>query len=220
MRFDDIKILTLAVIVSFLFAASSLVLGQQEYSGIMNASISQPIQITLSGNMTEGIFFTNTTEIGTQYSITNMTALNNATANYFRNTSIIYNGTEYYVTSSGSNNVNVTTYHCACDHLLCQAGGDCAAGVDKLYVNDTADGGVGWANGTVTDFTDHSPPNSNYYFPDPDTYQEIGIIDVGNNLYLRYWVNPRPDTAPSGTYQTTFRVRAVEKGTSSGTCSC
>jgi hypothetical protein len=217
MKIDLIKVLAIAVLATFGWTLVG-VFGDQEYSGMaMNASISQPIDITLSGNYTAGIFFTNTTEIGTQYPITDMTVLNNATANYWTKMGADSNSTDYYVTSSASNTINITVWHCACTHLICQAGGDCAAGTDVLYVNDTADGGVGWANGTIANFETHAPAS---YFPDPDNYQVLGKVDAGDDLYMRYWVNPRPNSAPSGDYEGTFSIRAVEESTSVGACSC
>ena len=217
MKIDSMKLLAIAILASFGWTVMSA-FGQQEYTGmVMNASLLQPISISISGNLTNGVFFTNGTQIGIQYPIAVMTVLNNATANYWNTSS----GSSYYVMSALANTINISAYHCACDDLTCEAGGSCAAGTDKMYVSYTADGGVAWANGTASNFAVHAPPDTtNYYFPGIDSYQVLGVVDNGRVLYLRYWNNPRPNNAPSGNYTTTFKVRAVETGISAGTCSC
>jgi hypothetical protein len=199
-----------------LLATTNISFGEQEYTSIMNASIQQPICIQLSGNYSQGVFFTNTTTIGVQYPITNMLALNNATGNYYGPSY----GTTYSVQACSGNTIDIKVAHCACDNLKCSSG-DCAVGVDQLYVSYASGGGVGWANGTSATFDVHTPPNSNYYFPDIDTYQIIaGNLTPGSYIYMRYWIDPRPDNAPSGKYNTTFSIRAVEITQSIGTCSC
>ncbi|OGI15269.1 hypothetical protein A3K63_05010 [Candidatus Micrarchaeota archaeon RBG_16_49_10] len=221
MKIDVIKILFVAVFASFLWVSTSLVFGDQQFTDKpMNASLSQPICIEISANYTLGVFFTNTSQIGTQYAITDTSVLNNATSNYLNGTA--YNQTAYWVNACSTNAINVTGYHCVCAELTCSSG-DCAAGTDVLYVNYTADGGVGWTNATSTDPAD-APADSNYYFPIIDSYQMVApnlqASGAGRYMYLRYWINPRPNNAPSGVYNTTYQVRGVEIGTASGTCSC
>ncbi|MBU5689410.1 MAG: hypothetical protein KQA41_04270 [Candidatus Aenigmarchaeota archaeon] len=212
------KILKISIILLFILflANTTITLGQQDFQAIMNASIQQPICIQLSNNYSAGVFFTNTTTIGIQYPITNMKVLNNATANYVGASF----GTEYYVQACPGNTINVKVAHCACDDLICQSG-DCAVGTDKLYVANTSQGGVGWANGTTATFSTHIPPGNSYYFQGIDQYQIIaGDLAPSSSIYMRYWMDPRPDSAPSGKYQTTFQIRAVEISSSIGTCSC
>jgi hypothetical protein len=188
----------------------------QEFKSIMNASIQQPICIQLSSNYSAGVFFTNTTTIGIQYPITNMGVLNNATGNYLETSY----GTTYSVQACPGNTIDIKVAHCACDNLKCSSG-DCAVNVDQLYVSKTSDGGVGWANGTSATFSQHTPIDDNYYFTGIDTYQLIaGNITPSNYIYMRYWIDPRPNNAPSGVYNTTFNIRAVEITQSFGTCSC
>lgn len=214
----DEKYLLLAISSLFfiLIAVTTISLGQQEYRSIMNASIQQPICIQLSGNYSEGVFFTNTTTIGAQYPITNMLVLNNATGNYYGPSY----GTTYSIQACSGNTINIKVAHCACENLKCSSG-DCAIGVDQLYVSYEADGGVGWANGTTATFNIHAPPDTSYYFPDTDVYQIIaGNVSPGDSVFMRYWIDPRPNNAPSGVYNTTFNIRAVEIAQNIGTCSC
>ncbi|MEM5776843.1 MAG: hypothetical protein QXJ06_00145 [Candidatus Aenigmatarchaeota archaeon] len=205
------------IFLAILLAITAVSFGQQEYSSIMNVSISQPICIQLSGNYSTGILFTNTTNKGTQVNITYMTGLNNATANYLAAS----DGTAYYIQACAGNTIDVKAAHCACEDLICKSG-DCIVGTDKLYVTYGPGGGVGWANGTTATFNVHSPPDTtNYYFQSLDSYQIIaGNITPGGYIYMRYWIDPRPDNAPSGVYNNTFRVRAVEINSNFGTCSC
>ncbi|MEM5777121.1 MAG: hypothetical protein QXJ06_01595 [Candidatus Aenigmatarchaeota archaeon] len=207
----------LKIVIVFLFIIfivnTAITLGNQDYQAIMNASIQQPICIQLSNNYSAGVFFTNTTTIGVQYPITNMKVFNNATDNYVGASS----GTEYYVQACPGNTINVKVAHCACDDLVCQSG-DCALGVDKLYVANTSQGGVGWANGTTATFSTNVPLLN---FTATDQYQIIaGDLSPNSYIYMRYWIDPRPDSAPSGNYQTTFQIRAVEINSVIGACTC
>lgn len=215
---NRVLLITMLFLVGFLWITIKVSFSQQEFSSRMNASISQPICISLSQSYSTGIFFTNTTTIGTQYAITNMGVLNNATDNY-RGTNF---ATMYNVTACAGNTIGVKIAHCACEDLTCQAGGTCNPSTDVLYVQYSTGGGVGWANGTSGTNVPNSPPNTNYYFPLPDNYQQISDSDVepSETLHLRYWIDPRPDAAPSGVYMANFSIRAVENSTTFGTCSC
>jgi len=208
------KYLIAAIIIVSFLAFTTIVFGQQEYNSIMNASIKQPICIQLSGNYSDGIFFTNTTTVGAQYPITDMSVWNNATGNYWGSSS----GTVYYIQACPGNAVSVKVAHCACEDLLC-SGGDCSTGVDRLYVQYIGgQGGVGWANGTTPTFGTHTPSQ---YFAGTDSFDYIaGNLTAGGSIYMRYWIDPRPNNAPSGIYNNTFKIRAVEITTSIGTCSC
>ena len=210
--------LYLLVTIFVLFCLSiSKTFGQsQEYTSIMNASILQPICVVLSSNYTTGVLFTNSTTKGVQYPITNMTILNNATGNYVEAS----DGTAYYVQACSGNTINIKVAHCACDDMLCTGGG-CVAGTDKLYVTNTSEGGIGWANGTTANFNIHGPPSNSYYFTNLDTYYNISdSIAAGSKSYIRYWIDPRPNNAPSGNYEAQFKIIAFEVTSTHGSCSC
>jgi len=191
------------------------VISQQTYSDMpMNASISQPVCITLSGTYSQGIFFTNTTTIGTQYPITNMTTWNNATHNY-KGT----NGNTWYnVTACAGNAINVKVAHCACSDLVCQSG-SCTPGTDLLYVTDSGGlGAVGWANHTTASSVPHLPV---YNFSGTDIYQQISpSLAASSTIHIRYWIDPRPNNAPSGVYRANYTIQAVEEKSNFGTCTC
>jgi hypothetical protein len=197
-------------------ASFSLVEGQNEVTGPINASISQPICIQASGNLTAGIFFTNRTTIGVQYPITDMTVANNATGNYWGPGG----GTVYNVTACSGNTINVTVYQSACDNLK---NGTNEIFVDYAPGDAPGEGGQGlfFGNGTTP-----TAPTLNTSSPPPwtlkvDTFVLIGYrLDKNENIYLRYWLNPRPNNAPSGVYNTTYLIRAVEFGTLPGSGAC
>jgi hypothetical protein len=225
MKVNSKTILIIIVTISFLWASLDIVFSDQEFTNKpMNASISQPICIEISGNYSIGVLFTNTTTIGTQYPITNMGVLNNATSNYWNNSA-----TEYWIRACTGNTINSSVYHCACEDLTCSSG-SCAVGTDRLYVSYTADGGVGWANGTNSSVNGvpDSPPSTSYYFAGTKAYQLVGLrLDPSGSypgayryVYLKYWIDPRPNGVPSGVYNTTYKIRAVETGTSAGSCTC
>ena len=226
MKKEEMIGFTLATLL--LVVAMSLPVFSPEYSGPMNASIQQVISISLSENLTKGIFFTNDTMNDTQVNISVMEGRNNAIYNYPGGDQ---SKTEYWIQST-SGTTNVTICHCACAPLTCSGGGLCTIGTDTLAVACSNPGSpddcVGFYN-TSNDNTGGSMSSGytspNFGFPAIDQYQIIGPI-VDNNKYvnLRYWLNPNPDNAPSGIYNTTWMIRAVESdGTSPGncgTCSC
>jgi hypothetical protein len=174
---------------------------QAEYTGrIMNASISQPICIVLSDKLTEGIFFTNTTTIGIQYPITNMTTENNATQNY---NGPGY-GTLYNVTACGGNTINISTWLNACEHLK--------NGTNTIYLTyDAGDNGQGAFFGNGTTATTPTLTVSSAWALYVDNYRLIGNNTApGNTTFLRFWLDPYPNNAPSGIYNTTFKIKAQE----------
>lgn len=188
------------------------IFAQSQYGGYeMNASIQQVISITLSGNLTTGIFFTNTTTIGIQYPITNMTVWNNATANYWGSSY----GTEYYVNVSGLTNIKVC--HCACSDLKCnnQRTPECSG--FSMPLNGTGtDEGVKWINDTTS-----NPGNNPTYLLQNLTYQVVaGSLASGNAIYLRYWLDPYPNNTPSGSYNTTYIFKGVDYVQTCGACTC
>jgi hypothetical protein len=207
------KILFCLIVLLGIASLASMTLGQNEATGPINASISQPISINTSGNLTVGIFFTNGTQIGIQYPITNVTIENNATGNYW---GASY-GTEYYVGSSVGNTINITIGFTACDNLRNSTLG--------AYINltwDTGDGGQGafFGNSTTSATAPSLTVSSDYAFK-VDAWTIPGpLVSPGQKLYLRFWLDPWPNNVPSGIYNTTYKIRAVEYNTSLGSAVC
>jgi hypothetical protein len=209
------KILFCLIVLLGIASLVSMTMGQTNVAtGPVNASISQPITIQTSGNLSAGIFFTNGSTIGVQYPITDVTIENNATANYWGSNY----GTEYWVQSASSNKINITIHFTACDDLKNSTLGS--------YINVTwdnsADGGQGAFFGNGTSAT--APTlnvNPNYAFKKVPNWVVVGSkVDAGNTIYLRFWLDPWPNNAPSGIYNTTYKILAVEYGTDPGTASC
>jgi hypothetical protein len=46
------------------------------------------------------------------------------------------------------------------------------------------------------------------------------MLDAGKDIYLRYWLNPWPNNAPTGIYNTTYKIRAVDYTQSPGSGAC
>jgi hypothetical protein len=197
-----IGVLTVAALIT-------LVLAQQEYTGMpMNASISQPICIQLSGNLSAGIFFTNKTTIGVQYPITDMTVANNATGNYWGPNF----GTVYWVKACSGNTINVSVYQSACDNLY-----NSTLGAYIYLTYDSGDGGQGafFGNSTTSATAPTLSETQPYAFKVDDYVmlaERIWPAAGYDTVYLRYWLDPWPNNAPSGIYNTTYKIRAEEVG--------
>ena len=212
--------LTLSFIL-FAIAILPMVFSQkitEEGPYIMNASLEQPIYIQLSGNLTAGIFFTNTTTHDVQYPITNMTAWNNATKNYPGG----INSTGYWVRAGPGNTANIKICHCACANLTC-VGGLCSPS-DTLSVGCADPGNpsdcVGFTNYT-SDTMGEVGDSVDYGFPGTLTNQIIGAnVTPGQYVNLRYWLDPYPDNKPSGNYQTQLKIYATEVEGTCGSCPC
>jgi hypothetical protein len=207
------KILLCLITLLGIASLASMSAGQVDVTGPVNASISQPISINVSGNLTAGIFFTNTTTIGVQYPITNVTTENNATANYWGSNY----GTEYYVGSSIGNTINITIGFTACENLY--------NSTLNAYINltyDTGDGGQGafFGNSTTSATAPSLSTTSDYAFK-VDAWTLPGpLVSPGQILYLRFWLDPWPNNIPSGIYNTTYKIRAVEYNTNLGSAVC
>lgn len=213
-----IGLIVLATIGALLFPAFAVT----EYTGQpMNATLEQVISFTISNELTAGIFFTgeviNSTTYGTQYNLTSMTAWANATYNYGP-IGTTYNATMFNMTAGG-NTINITMYQCPCNHLLCQSG-TCIVGTDFLYVNNTNSEGVKWINGTNRFPADSGTYWFTYTGGTDDMTLVGGRVDANNVIHMRYWLNPYPDTEPSGIYNTTFNVKILEYGKTAPTCAC
>ena len=100
----------IGILAIFLLVAGSLMipgLSQTTQTGPMNASIRQMISISISGNLTAGILFTNDTTNGTLVNITQMSAWNGAMWNF--DNGYVNGGvnTSYWVLNTGST-TNIT----------------------------------------------------------------------------------------------------------------
>jgi hypothetical protein len=212
----DEKMITIAITLALLGSFLPVIADQEYPPKPMNASISQPICIELSGNLSQGIFFTNTTTIGVQYPITNMTAANNATGNYWGEGG----GTVYWVKACSGNTINVTVYQSACENLK--------NGTNTIYLTfDSGDGGQGGFIGNSTaSATAPTLSETEGYAMLVDSYKlvidRIAPVGLGGPEYgyLRYWLDPWPNSAPSGTYNTTYKIKAVELGVDPGSGGC
>jgi hypothetical protein len=227
------------LIILFISAAFAVSVFSQSatYSGPMNVSVSLVLQISLSGNLTNGIWFTNGTQNNTQYNLTNSTYLdawNNAIYDYPDGSNW---NTSYWIQALSSNTINMTVCQCPCANLICRSGsGMCSSPTDFYNVTYNCqtgnEGGVGFRNGTNTSVsapwpTPYAPSYGSAFqgFGLADAYTVIGaVIGPGNYTNLRYWLDPYPNSEPSGIYNATWQIRAVESlGTaagSCGTCSC
>jgi hypothetical protein len=195
-------------------ATMTLGQGQQEWAGMpMNASIQQVACIILSGNLSQGIFFTNGSSIGLpQVPISLMDVKNNATGNYWGPSST----TVYNVTSCSGVTINQSVYLSACDNLM---------NGTQNYINLTwyATGSQGAFFGNDTSNSAASPSLSatqNYSFKVDDYVMVAYKLDVNQNIYLRFWLDPWPNNAPTGIYNTTYKIRAVDYTQSPGSGVC
>jgi hypothetical protein len=206
------KILFCLIVLLGMASLASMTMGQaNEKTGPINASISQPITIQTSGNLTVGIFFTNGTQIGIQYPITNVSAKNNATANYWGSGY----GTEYWVQSDNSNTINISVYFTACENLENKTLG--------AYINLTYNAGEGafFGNSTTTDAsTPGLNPTAGYAFNVDNWVTFASQLDKGNKIYLRFWLDPWPNNVPTGIYNTTYKIRAVDYTQNPGSAVC
>jgi hypothetical protein len=206
------KILFCLIVLLGMASLASMTMGQaNEKTGPINASISQPITIQTSGNLTVGIFFTNGTQIGIQYPITNVSAKNNATANYWGSGY----GTEYWVQSDNSNTINISVYFTACENLENKTLG----AYINLTWNPSGSQGAFFANGTSATAPTLNPTDA-WAFKVDNWVTFTSQLDKGNKIYLRFWLDPWPDNAPTGIYNTTYKIRAVDYTQDPGSAVC
>jgi hypothetical protein len=154
--------------------------------------------ISLSPKLSEGIFFTNRTgaEINQQYNVEN-NAWNNATWNY----NATSKQTAYWINNTGT----VPMDFClkANSDLTCSQGA-CAG------VTISADN-IGWNNSTSNDQDNPSYDTSKRLSL---SYQKVAFgVSPGATIYLRFWLYVSVGK-PSGIYNTTYSVKAVEEGQS------
>jgi hypothetical protein len=206
------KILFCLIVLLGMASLASMTMGQSEQTGPVNASISQPISIQVSPNLTTGIFFTNGTQIGIQYPITNVSHPNNATGNYW---GASY-GTVYWVQSAGSNTINISVYFTACENLENKTLG--------AYINLTYNSGDGGQGAFFANGTSATAPTLNetepWAFKVDNWVTFAPKLDVGNYIYLRFWLDPWPNNIPTGIYNTTYKIRAVDYTQDPGSAAC
>jgi len=198
---DKIAISLIGILVIGWFVTSVTAQQYSQQTGPINASISQPISVTFSDVLKNGIFFTNGTQQITQYPITDVSYDNNATHNYACSGS----GTCYNVSSASTNTVNITIYLSACDNLK--------NGTNAIYLTwDSNDNGQGafFANGTSATEPTLSPTQPWAFLV--DEFKPIFVKLAPNQVaYFRFWLDPWPNNAPSGIYNTTYLIRAYEE---------
>jgi len=206
LSFSAIVISLLLVSLPGIFAVT------EQYGGPMNATIQQYISFTMSNNLTAGIFFTNDTGsvTGVQYNLTEMDAWNNGTGNFIG----AGGGTVYNITAVAGNTAPIMVCHCVCGNLTCISG-DCAAGSDYLYTTAGAQGseGIEWGNGTTPTNVPTTPTQSYSEFLGTGEFQYQAVntsLPASADIYLRYWLDPNPDTMTSGVYNTTYKFKIVE----------
>ncbi len=155
------------------------------------------IQILISEKLSEGIFFTNLTGSiqNKQYPISNMKVWNNATWNY--NQSDPNKATAYWIKNTGTNPEDICIK--ADSDLICSSGA-CAG-------NSISTDNIAWSNSTSSD-----PPFNT------EKRLSLNYVKIAYNVqpdqivYFRFWLNPEPDNLPSGVYNTTYSIKAVEAG--------
>ncbi|MEM5854647.1 MAG: LamG domain-containing protein [Candidatus Aenigmatarchaeota archaeon] len=155
------------------------------------------ISAELSPKLSEGIFFTNRTgaEINQQFPI--HIDWNNATWNYNASNK----KTEYWVNNTGT--VAFDLCFKANSHLTCSSGS--CAGLTIDISN------VAWNNSTLTDENNPSFDTSKRLSLN---YQKVAFnVAPSQLIYFRFWVNV-PFGQPSGIYNSTFSVKAVDVGIS------
>lgn len=162
----------------------------------------QSISISISGNLSEGIFFTSLegSKVNKQYDV-NISTWNNATWNYNNTPSPGNYKTLYWIQNTG--NVNEDFCMKANSDLICSQGP--CTGV-SIYINN-----VTWNNATIND---QNTPSFDTTKRMSTSYTKIAYnVNVGSYIYLRFWLYVDIGK-PSGIYNTTYSIRGVEAGTS------
>ena len=157
--------------------------------------------IETSEKLTEGIFFTNKTgsEQNVQYNC-EINTWNNATWNY--NATDTSRITEYWIKNTGTAPEDFCMK--ANSDLEC-SGGACGSGVSISIDN------VAWNNDTVNNETNPVYDTTKRL---STSYQKVAYnVEPNSYVYLRFWLFV-PSDKPSGIYNTTYSVKAVESGES------
>jgi hypothetical protein len=157
------------------------------------------VAISISDELAKGIFYTNRTgsELNQQFNV-EINTWNNATWNY--NTTD--KKTEYWIKNTGTNPEDFCIK--TTSDLTCSVGA-CAG--QTISIDNVA-----WNNATTTDASNPSYDTNKRLSLN---YVKVGYgISPGSKIYLRFWLFV-PIGKPSGIYNTTYSVKAVEAG---GTC--
>jgi len=156
------------------------------------------LSIEISQKLSEGIFFTNKTggETNVQYDV-DILQWNNATWNY----NATSKKTEYWINNTGT--VPIDVCFKANSDLICSQG--TCIGTTISIEN------VAWNNSTAND---QSNPSYDTNKRLSLSYQKIAYnVQPGVKIYLRFWLYV-PAGKPSGIYNATYAVKAVDFGVS------
>ncbi|MEM7819021.1 MAG: hypothetical protein QW403_02660, partial [Candidatus Aenigmatarchaeota archaeon] len=157
------------------------------------------LSLTLSPELTKGIFYTNLT--GSMFNIqfnVDINAWNNATWNY----NATDKKTEYWIRNDGTYEIDICQK--ASSNMLCYD--ECANPSYEIYI-----GNVSWSNST---FNDEVNPSFSTLYPltlDYSQNKSAYSLAPGQYLYLRFWLFV-PPYVPSGKYNTSIIFKAVEAG--------
>ncbi|MCS7106427.1 MAG: hypothetical protein NZ942_03860, partial [Candidatus Aenigmarchaeota archaeon] len=154
------------------------------------------IQLTLSPELSKGIFYTNLTGsmLNVQFDV-DINAWNNATFNY----NATSKKTEYWIRNDGTYEIDLCQK--ASSNMVCEA--PCNY---YIYI-----GNVSWSNSTLNNET---YPSFSTLYPltlDYSGNKSAYSLAPGQYLYLRFWFFV-PPYVPSGKYNTTIIFKAVEVG--------
>jgi len=156
---------------------------------ISNVTISKYLSITMSGNLSRGIFF------GT---VNALPAVNiNASGN---NNSVATGGnSSFLVNVSTDSNTNVDFCIKADSNLIDSAGGNTLHMGNESYSNSTINNETMPEVGQEIKFT--------------DSYVKAGVnVSIGNVTYYRFYLDI-PTGTPSGNYNNTISFEGVQVGT-------
>jgi len=176
--------------------------GNWEATSINTFTI-QSISISISEKLSEGIFFTNKTgSILNKQENVNISDWNNASWNYNNTPSPGNLFTMYWIKNTG--NVNEDFCIKANSDLTCNTGA-CAG--QSISIDN-----VVWNNDTSNSAT---TPSFDTTKKMSTSYSKVGYSITPNSyIYLRFWLYVPPGK-PSGKYNTTFSIQAVQEG---GSC--
>ena len=170
----------------------------------MNVSISTTIALTVSDNLTAGIFYTNITgsENNVQYPV-DADNTHNATWNYLGGTG----GTQYYINNNG------TTGEDICGEAVTVL--TCSPSTPQCGSETIGLGNATWSNNTQA--TTPAYPAPNIWTTDSTNANSTAKnLAKSGTIYTRYWLYV-PNYVSTGTYNTTFKYCAVVSGSS---CDC
>jgi hypothetical protein len=156
------------------------------------------ISLTISPELTKGIFYTNLTGslLNIQYNV-EVNKWNNASWNYNASSQ----KTEYWIKNDGTFPIDICQK--ANSNMVCQ---DPWCGSYEIYI-----GNVSWSNSTLNDA---SNPSFSTLYPltlDYSGNKSAYNLEPGSTIYLRFFFFV-PPYVPSGKYNTSIVFKAVEAG--------